>query len=313
MPAAPMVEGRAARAEVPLRDLYHRSLALPLLQSAVNLALYAALAWAAASSVWCFALWPAMGFVLSGFLAAAHDCLHGTFVNTKRGNRIAGAAWCVPILVDFTLYKYPHLTHHRYTRQPGDSEEWVVVHSFGGYVREMFAHNPFSGAVKAILAAVGRLPAYIDTDSKRRAARMDGVLVVLWLLAMGALTVVFPRVLVAVYWAPYLFFNSMVRLSALPEHAGCGEGPDVRRSTRSVISNALVRTVLWNGNFHAEHHLHPAVPSCNLAELSRRLGDEHMQRVRSYLGFHLHLLRVIHAQASSANRQAKTGHDHEPK
>lgn len=296
-----------AAAEANPRDLHRRSLMLPVLQTVFNLALYAGLGWAAASSAWGFLLWPAMGLLLAGFLAAAHDCLHNSYLDTATANRIAGAAWCTPILVDYTLYKYPHLAHHRYTRVPGDTEEWVMPKSVGDYLRAMFFNNPFGGVVKSVRAAAGRFPAYIDSAGKRQAALDDGRIVALWLLVMVALTLVFPRVLAAVYWGPFVCFSSMLRLSALPEHWGCGEGPEVCRSTRSVVSNPLIRTVLWNGNFHVEHHLYPSIPSCNLSELSRRLRGQPIHRARSYVGFHLGLLRRLYAGLPPLNDPLGSG------
>ncbi len=275
------------------RDLHRRPLLRPLTQATFNLALYAGLGWVAVSFAWGILLWPAMGLLLAGFLNAAHDCLHNSLFDSKAANRIAGMAWCTPLLVDFTLYKYPHLTHHRYTRIPGDSETWVVLTSLADYGRKMFLNDPFAGAKKSIRAVLGRFPPYIDTADKRRAAQLDGTVVLLWLLVVTALTLVWPWELLCGYWGPFMCFSPMLHLSALPEHWGCAAGPEVRRSTRSVMSNPLVRTVLWNGNFHAEHHLYPSVPSCNLPELSHRLHPHALPQTRSYLGFHIQLLRNL--------------------
>jgi fatty acid desaturase len=172
----------------------------------------------------------------------------------------------------------------------------VVLRSFRDYLREMFFHNPCGGLVKSTRAVMGHFPAYIDSPDKRHHARVDGTVVLLWLAIMVAFTLVSWRTALAAYWGPLLFFSSMVRLSALPEHWGCAEGPDVHRSTRSIRSNVLVRTVLWNGNFHVEHHMHPGVPSCNLPKLNRRLQDKSIRLDNSYIRFHLRLLRELTAR-----------------
>src|SRR5438105_1009878 len=94
---------------------------IPALQSAFNLSLLAALGCLATMFPWWpakVAVWPVMGLVLAGFLNAAHDCAHGTFANSKIGNRVGGILWSTPLLINFTLFKYAHLTHHRFTRMP---------------------------------------------------------------------------------------------------------------------------------------------------------------------------------------------------
>jgi fatty acid desaturase len=57
------------------------------------------------------------------------------------------------------------------------------------------------------------------------------------------------------------------------EHADCevSKEPNCLRNTRSVRSNILIRTLLWDTNYHAEHHCYPMVPFFNLCRV-----NEHM-------------------------------------
>ncbi len=54
------------------------------------------------------------------------------------------------------------------------------------------------------------------------------------------------------------------------EHADCevSKDPNCLRNTRSVRSNIVVRVLLWDTNFHAEHHCYPMVPFFNLHKLN---------------------------------------------
>ncbi len=279
-----------------VRSLLRRSLWRPAVQVAANLALYGALAATAvhaarpALGALC---WPVLGLVLAGFLAAAHDCVHNTFLDSKPGNRLAGALWCAAVLVNFTSFKYPHLAHHRHTRVPGDTESLESLRSRRDYLRKMFWQNPLRSLLRSARATVGIFPPWIDAEARRRSMRRDAALVGGWLLFATAVTLRFPAVLLQVYWGPLLFFNSMVSVTALPEHHGCGSGPAILRSTRTVLSHPLIRMILWNGNFHVEHHLHPAVPSCNLPMLHRRMRRTPILLSRSYVEFHLRLLRQL--------------------
>jgi len=71
-------------------------------------------------------------------------------------------------------------------------------------------------------------------------------------------------------YAPVNFFRNL-------EHANCEVSKEMNclRNTRSVRSNAIIRQLLWNTNYHAEHHCYPMVPFFNLPKLSE-LMDNHI-------------------------------------
>jgi fatty acid desaturase len=282
-----------------LEDLRrHRPRFFPIGQSMANLAIYAGMALIAAYRPWqpfSFVLWPAMGLVLAGFLSGAHDCAHGTFFGVRRklSNRLAGLGWCVPLLVNYTAFKQAHLTHHRFTCVPGDTESHEQFTSLRDYLVQVLVGSVLRPVTATVRIAMGMFPACLTTAVQRHAARIDSIAVVGWLLAVASLTAASPRILLALYWGPLAFFNAMLVLTALPEHYGCGMGPDVLRSTRSVSTGPWTRMLLWNGNFHAEHHLFPTIPSCNLPDLSRRLASAPLLRADSYMSFHLKLVRVL--------------------
>ncbi len=57
------------------------------------------------------------------------------------------------------------------------------------------------------------------------------------------------------------------------EHTDCDLTNDSMLNTRTVESNRFVRWLLWETNFHAEHHAYPAVPFFNLPVLHGYLND----------------------------------------
>src|SRR5260370_31048857 len=102
-----------------VRDLYERPFFIPLAQGSANLALYAGMAWIVALPAWqplSFAVWPLMGLILAGFLAAAHDCVHDTLFHpkAKMSNRIAGAPCGMPLVINYTGVKNAPPTAHRF-------------------------------------------------------------------------------------------------------------------------------------------------------------------------------------------------------
>jgi fatty acid desaturase len=76
------------------------------------------------------------------------------------------------------------------------------------------------------------------------------------------------------WWiAPVLIGYPCVNYFRNLEHADCevSKEPNCLRNTRSVRSNILIRTLLWDTNYHSEHHCYPMVPFFNLCRV-----NEHM-------------------------------------
>ena len=268
-----------------------------ILRTTVLLAVYAATAvlalqpgvgwWAVLFSVF-------LGFVLSGFINAAHDCVHRSHLRSKRANRIAGAAWGTPILLNFTIYRHQHLTHHRYTGVAGDTEPGETYLTVVAYLHTLSGVPFWPGSFKRILKTWrDNFPASVNTEDRRLQARQDNWVIVGWLVAMVALTVAFPFPLLIAYWLPLVFSFPIVVLLSLPEHYGLWGVPEVSRNTRTVQSNGFVRYFIWNANYHAEHHRFPAVASLNLHTLHKALPEPHPIQERSYLAFHVGLVKAL--------------------
>lgn len=296
--SAPAARGRGATGLARDARLLRRPLWRPLLQTAANLALYgAAVAFVTAEGLgpWRLAAWPFMGLMLAGFLAAAHDCFHNTHLDSKLANRVAGALWCAPILTNFTATKTAHMVHHRYTRVEGDSEPTFHAQTLGAYARTLFPLHALPRAVlKAFRVLTGQMrPPHAKTPRALRDARIDAAVILTWVAVAFALTLWWPETMVLAYWAPLAFFLPMAVAIAMPEHHGCGEGPAVLDVTRTTKSNWLARFILWNSNYHVEHHLQPAVPSCNLPALHRAVRDELPCLSPNYLSFHFSVLRGL--------------------
>lgn len=68
------------------------------------------------------------------------------------------------------------------------------------------------------------------------------------------------------------------------EHADCevSEISNCLRNTRSVRSNLIIRTLLWDTNYHAEHHCYPMVPFFNLHKLNKLMYDHVIHNERDH-------------------------------
>src|SRR5260370_690007 len=84
-------------------------------------------------------------------------------------------------------------------------------------------------------------------------------------LALGTTVVLFT------WFIPLLVGLPFLRLYLMCEHTLCPNSDDGFANTRTTLSNPIVRFLMWNLPYHAEHHLFPNIAFHNLPEAHRHL------------------------------------------
>ena len=242
------------------------------------------------------AVWFVQSLVLVGSYSAMHEAGHGTLYRSKRANHAAGVVWASTILVNWSLWRSFHLEHHAHTAETDDPESKykVDVTSRWQYLLLPLGGMQFLGDLwfGSLGTLVGRFPSYVRTRDGRRQIQREawGLLAVTALAAWGAF--VAPGVVVRLWLAPLLVMACITMpATALNEHYGCATSGGPLETSRTVISNRFVRFLLWNGNYHAGHHLLPSVPFHHAPELHEHLAPITAHVARSYTSFHLEVLR----------------------
>jgi fatty acid desaturase len=80
-----------------------------------------------------------------------------------------------------------------------------------------------------------------------------------------------------------------LRAYLLAEHPGCTEDRNGLTNTRTTLTNPLVRLLMWNMPFHAEHHLYPTIPFHRLPEAHAAIGSKLGVVQRGYLRWNVAL------------------------
>ena len=97
-----------------------------------------------------------------------------------------------------------------------------------------------------------------------------------------------------VFWwmAPCVIGYAPISLFRNAEHADCDRVTNQLHAARTVESNFIIRWLLWETNFHAEHHAYPMVPFFNLPVLHKLL-DKHIKHneTKSFTVQNWHMLR----------------------
>ena len=264
---------------------------------------YAALAavgfWADHLAVW-IPCWFVMGWLLLGNGAFVHEALHDHGFRSTLANRLLGMAAGVTLLLPFATYRAYHLDHHVNTATPDDPEGEPITFTSR---LQYFVLVPLGGPLFVLTLAwfslrtlAGRAPRWVRTSSQRRwivaNVAVLAVAVAGLVLAIGAA----PEAVVKAWLVPYvLTMTVLFPFVLLPEHYRGAGGVPPLENTRTTRSNAAVRWLLWNANFHGEHHLVAAVPHDKLERLNEIVAPQHDEQWKSsgYLGFHRDLLAGI--------------------
>jgi fatty acid desaturase len=240
------------------------------------------------------------GLVISGVglatcFAPLHECGHRTVFRSKRLNDVV--AWWMGLLSFYNadFYRRYHQWHHRYTHQPGlDPElEDPVPTTFAAYLRELSGWNWWTGKLRGharlLWGDLSQVP-YLSPEiipQVRRSIRLQfgvyGLLAALSLVAANGF-------LLWSWLLPLAIGQPFLRLLLLAEHSGCAYSDDGLANTRTTLTLAPVRWLMWNMPFHAEHHLYPSLPFHALPAAHTWIGPRLQHLDRGYLAVHRDLL-----------------------
>lgn len=286
-----------------LRDLQGRSNAQGATRLAVHVAgLIAAGCWVAVATGW----WTlpsvfVLGLVQVALFAPAHETMHQTAFASRRANAIVGWLTSAPSLLNSHFYTAFHLAHHRHTQIPGLDPELVSPppQTVGAYVARILGWPFWSLRLLVVFDSWrGDLSRYPYVAAAAAPAIIRSVRAMSLLMVGGAVAsaLMFGWPTPFLFWiGPQLLGQPPLRAYLLAEHTGCTHDRDGLTNTRTTLTNGLVRLMMWNMPFHAEHHMYPSIPFHRLpaahAAIRSRLGFRQPGYVRWNFDFIRNLLR----------------------
>lgn len=241
----------------------------------------------------------ALGAVQAALFAPFHETSHYTAFRSRRANAVVGWIAGLPALHNWHFYQQFHLAHHRHTQDPRNDPELSPPPpaTLAGYVARV-AGLPFWRARLEVWVAAwrGDLSAYpfihpATAPRVVRSVRASSALTVALAVAAG---LALGWETVALYWVgPQLLGQPLLRLYLLAEHTGCSEDANGLTNTRTMMTSPLVRLLMWDMPYHAEHHLYPFVPFHRLAQAHALLKDRLGQIGPGYAAWHRDHLRGL--------------------
>lgn len=283
-----------------LKRLYLRSDWAGLRQTAAHLALLVAGGWLVLETRGTWWVLPAVllqGIFVNSLFGAMHESVHyGSFKTRRFADLLAffsGAA----ILNNAGFYRHYHMAHHRYTQDPLRDPELVTSgtpRTWGAYLYRVSSIPFFILRARDIFLFPFGLRGnvtYIHESAWPEARRWGRWLLALYAMLLIGSIVLRTDVLLWVWLLPLAAGAPLLRLYLLSEHTLCPNSDDGFANTRTTLSNPLLRFIMWNLPYHAEHHLLPNIAFHNLPEAHQHLRPHLKHVAKSYIQVQREIVR----------------------
>lgn len=235
-------------------------------------------------------------WVLCGLLSVVHECAHahrGLFGNPM-ANKLIGRFTAVLLGLNYSLYRFQHMRHHRYLNTLNDPEPAMVINTPTDYLQYLLINPHFCLMSRQFVDSVlGRWdnPAFNGIDDKlRNEIQRDSYILLGWIFTVIILTIYIPIEISTIYLIPLFFSLVLDGFVSLPEHYELDNKQESSAGSRTITSNAFVRFVLWNVNYHVEHHKHPGATFNELPNIHEHLKSNCSNVEKSYLIYHWNLI-----------------------
>jgi fatty acid desaturase len=256
------------------------------------------LLWANRHSAWAIPLFMIQGVLLNFLYAGQHELSHWTVFRTAWLNEWVGRLFGFIVFYPRTFDQLQHIAHHRFTQDwQRDGELVRERYTLGSYLLWMSGITYWYTRWRRIArfsAGVVTEP-YIAVNRRaelKREARWH-----LMGYALVAAVSIWARSGAAIlcWLAPMILMKVVHQLQNTIEHLGLTHEDNVLANTRSTRTNALMRWLAWQMQYHTAHHAFPGVPFHRLHELHRIIFTARGTSPPSmtYLGFQAAVLRAL--------------------
>jgi fatty acid desaturase len=240
----------------------------------------------------------AHGVLINFLYAGQHEFSHSTVFRTKKLNEIFGRLFGFILLYPRDFDQIQHFAHHRYTHVwQKDGELARDRYTLTSYLLWVLGPTYWYTRIRRILRfSIGVVTEpYIPKDR-----RADVIREARWHLAgyaaIAALSIATGSLIAVKLWLlPMLVMKPVHQLQNTIEHLGLPHVDAITENTRSTRTNALMRWMCWNMQYHTAHHAFPGVPCYALPGLHHELFVERgrLPRTMSYLAFQWAVIRAF--------------------
>jgi fatty acid desaturase len=232
------------------------------------------------------------GFSLAAMFAPLHECVHRTAFASNRWNDLV--AWFAGLLSFYnsTFYRRYHKWHHRYTQIPEKDPELSdpKPENWQEYLLELTGLFWWVGKVRGHLSlAFGKVQEYSFLPESAYAEVIRSIRLQLLVYAAAivlSISLGHPWAILLYWILPMAIGQPILRFVLLAEHMGCTQDDNPLTNTRTTLTLAPLRFLMWNMPFHGEHHLYPSIPFHALPSAHEHLRTHIAQVIPGYMAVH---------------------------
>jgi fatty acid desaturase len=248
-------------------------------------------------------LWAIPAFIVHGvffnFLyAGQHELSHWTVFRTQRLNEIFGRLFGFVLLFPRDFDQVQHFAHHRFTQNwQRDGELARPRYTLRSYLLWVLGPTYWYTRLRRIVRfAFGVVTEpYIPASRKPTMVREARWHLAGYALIAAASVIARSSLALEIWLLPMLLLKPVHQLQNTIEHLGLPHIDTITLNTRSTRTNAVMRWLGWNMQYHTAHHAFPGVPCYYLPALHREIFTNRNSTppTMSYLGFQLAVWRAF--------------------
>lgn len=223
-----------------------------------------------------------LGFTYATMFACMHESIHRTAFKNRKLNDVT--AWVAGFLAFYNsaFFKISHGWHHRYTQIPGKDPELDEPKPTTKmeYLLEISSLLWwYQNCRNLLFSSLGNFDEYpyIPKSAYSKVVRSTWLQILAYtVLIIGSVILVLTEVthlnLFLVFWClPMAAGQPFLRVILLADHTACTVDSNALTNTRTTYTLPIVRFLMWEMPFHAEHHRYPHIPFHALAKTHERL------------------------------------------
>ncbi|MFN5981250.1 MAG: fatty acid desaturase family protein [Pseudanabaena sp.] len=232
------------------------------------------------------------GFSFAIMFAPLHEASHRTVFTNNRANDVL--CWFAGLLSCYnsTFYRLYHKWHHRYTQIPDKDPELSdrKPTNLKEYIIEISGITWWIGKFKRhfLTAIVGNLDncPFIPESSRVEVIRSNRLQLLVYAVAI-AISIYFQQPWFITYWLlPLAVGQPILRFLLLAEHTDRPNTDNMLANTRTTLTLAPLRFLIWNISYHAEHHLYASIPFHQLGAAHAKLSSHFECVENGYVNVH---------------------------
>jgi fatty acid desaturase len=257
-------------------------------------------------SLWAIPLFAVHGVLINFLYAGQHELSHSTVFRTAWLNEWLGRLFGFVVFYPRSFDQIQHIAHHRFTQDwMRDGELARPRYTLASYLLWMsgvsYWYTRWRRIVRFSMGVVGEH--YLPVARHAELIREARVHLAGYAIIAAACAAVGTWAALYFWIAPMLATKCVHQLQNTIEHLGLPHTGNVLINTRSTRTNALMRWLGWQMQYHTAHHAFPGVPFHRLRRLdsivfSRRgISPPSM----TYLGFQAAVLRALRSGRTEAD------------